>query len=94
MRRAVVAAVLALAFPSGAAARMDVPPGFKVEAFARGVPHPSNLAFDRAGRLWITSAEHQTASGDGVWMVPRRGARPRHVVARALQRARTALARR
>ena len=80
MRRAVVAAVLALAFPSGAAARVDVPPGFRVEGFARGVPHPSNLAFDRAGRLWITSAEHLTASGDGVWMVPRRGARPRHVV--------------
>lgn len=84
MRRAAAFAVLGLAlgFPGRADARIDVPPGFKLEGFARGIPHPSNLAFDPTGRLWLTSAEHVTASGDGVWMVPRRGARPRHVVRR------------
>jgi glucose/arabinose dehydrogenase len=84
MRRAAAFAVLALALciPGGAAARVDVPPGFKVETFARGIPHPTNLAFDPTGRLWVTSAEHVTARGDGVWMVPRRGARPRQVVRR------------
>jgi glucose/arabinose dehydrogenase len=82
MRRAAVLAVLALAFPAAAPAQVRVPAGFEVESYARGVPHPSNLAFDPSGRLWVTSAEHVTARGDGVWMVPRRGARPRHVVRR------------
>jgi glucose/arabinose dehydrogenase len=82
MRRAAVLVVLALAFPAAASAAVDVPRGFKVERYARGVPHPSNLTFDPQGRLWVTSAEHVTARGDGVWMVPRRGTRPRHVVRR------------
>jgi glucose/arabinose dehydrogenase len=73
-------AVLALLFPAAAEARIDVPAGVKVERFARGIPHPSNLAFDPSGRLWVTSAGHLTARADGVWMVPRRGVRPRHVV--------------
>ncbi len=84
MRRLVpliVAAALALA-PAAAEARIDVPAGFKVERFARGIPHPSNLAFDGRRRLWVTSAGHLAARADGVWMVPRRGARPRHVVRR------------
>jgi glucose/arabinose dehydrogenase len=74
--------LVALAWPTAAEARIDVPPGFKVERFARGIPHPSNLAFDGRGRLWVTSAGHLAARADGVWMVPRRGARPRHVVPR------------
>jgi glucose/arabinose dehydrogenase len=84
MRRAAAVVVLAflLGLPSAAAARVDVPPGFEVEGFARGIPHPSNLALDPQARLWVTSAEHVTARGDGVWMVPRLGARPRHVVRR------------
>src|SRR5215212_6048848 len=32
------------------------------------------------GRLWATSAGVQAAAADGVWLVPRRGARPRQVV--------------
>ena len=82
MRRAAALAVLALAFPGAAEARVRVPDGFEVQRFARGIPHPSNLAFDGRGRLWATSAGHLTARADGVWMVPRRGARPRHVVRR------------
>ena len=82
MRRAAAVVFLALALPAVAEARVDVPAGVKVERFARGIPHPSNLAFDPGGRLWVTSAGHVTARADGVWMVPRRGARPRHVVRR------------
>src|ERR671915_559414 len=84
MRRAAVLFVLAavVALPRAAEARIDVPPGVEVERFARGIPHPSNLAFDGRGRLWVTSAGHLAARADGVWMVPRRGARPRHVVRR------------
>jgi glucose/arabinose dehydrogenase len=82
VRRAAVLLVLALAWPAAAEAAVRVPPGMEVERFARGIPHPSNLAFDESGRLWATSAGHVTARADGVWMVPRRGAEPRHVVRR------------
>jgi glucose/arabinose dehydrogenase len=82
VRRAIAVLLIALAFPAAAEARIDVPAGVKVERFARGIPHPSNLAFDARGRLWVTSAGHLTARADGVWMVPRRGAQPRHVVRR------------
>jgi glucose/arabinose dehydrogenase len=57
-----------------------VPDGVKLQRFASGIPNPSNLAFDARGRLWATSAGVQTAAADGVWMLRRRGARPRQVV--------------
>ena len=71
-------AAAALAGPANA--RVRVPRGVTLERYAAGIPHPSNLAFDRRGRLWVTSAGVYTAPSDGVWMVPRRGARPRQVV--------------
>ena len=52
----------------------------RAQAFARGVPHPSNLAFDARGRLWATSAGNLADPADGVWLVRRRGARPQQVV--------------
>ena len=82
MRRVAALCLVALAFPGVAEAAVEVPAGVKVQRFARGIPHPSNLAVDPNGRLWVTSAGHLTARSDGVWMVPRRGARPRHVVRR------------
>jgi glucose/arabinose dehydrogenase len=46
---------------------------------ASGVPFPTNLAFDRQGRLWVSSAAGgSNPSTDGVWYVAH-GA-PRHVV--------------
>lgn len=48
----------------------------RVQGFARGIPSPTNLAFDRRGRLWVSSASYDTAPSDGVWLVRRRGARP------------------
>src|SRR3954454_1049908 len=81
MRRllAIIVLVLLAAAPA-AAARVRVPPGVKLQRYAAGIPNPSNLAFDARGRLWATSAGVYTAASDGVWMLPRRGARPRQVV--------------
>ena len=45
---------------------------------ASGIPFPTNLAFDRRGRLWVTSGTSGTNPSDGVWYVPP-GGRPRHV---------------
>ena len=71
---------MVLAAAPAAAARVRVPAGVKLERYATGIPNPSNLAFDDRGRLWATSAGVQAAGADGVWLVPRRGARPRQVV--------------
>jgi glucose/arabinose dehydrogenase len=81
MRRlfAVVLLVLLAAAPA-AAARVRVPAGVELQRYAKGIPNPSNLAFDARGRLWATSAGVQAAAADGVWIVPRRGARPRQVL--------------
>ena len=81
MRRslAVLLLVLLAAAPV-AAARVRVPAGVELQRYAKGIPNPSNLAFDGRGRLWATSAGVQAAATDGVWLVPRRGARPRQVV--------------
>jgi hypothetical protein len=48
----------------------------RAQGFARGLPHPSNLAFDARGRLWATSAGNVSDPADGVWLVRRRGAPP------------------
>ena len=82
MRRLLVVLLLALvtAAPPPAAARVRVPAGVEMQRYAKGIPNPSNLAFDARGRLWATSAGVQAAAADGVWLVPRRGARPRQVV--------------
>jgi glucose/arabinose dehydrogenase len=69
-----------LAVAPAAAARVRVPAGVELQRYASGIPHPSNLTFDGRGRLWATSAGVQAAAADGVWIVPRRGARPRQVV--------------
>ena len=74
----VLLAVLAAA--PAASARVRVPAGVKLERYAAGIRNPTNLAFDARGRLWVTSAGVETAASDGVWMVTRRGARPRQVV--------------
>jgi glucose/arabinose dehydrogenase len=52
----------------------------RLRPVADGVPQPTNVTFDRRGRLWITSSGYKPAAGDGVWFVPRPGASPVHVV--------------
>src|SRR5215203_7138727 len=79
-RRLAIALLVLLAAAPAAAGSVRVPAGVKLQRYAKGIPNPSNLAFDGRGRLWVTSAGVQAAAADGVWLVPRRGARPRQVV--------------
>jgi glucose/arabinose dehydrogenase len=74
---AVVATALLL--PASASA-IRAPQGFRVSTVASGLGQPTNVAFDGRGGIWLTSSGHTTASSDGVWYLPRPGARPRHVV--------------
>jgi glucose/arabinose dehydrogenase len=76
----VLAVILGAALVHAASAALRVPRGVTVTTVARGVPFPSNLAFDPRGRMWLTSASYGPHGGDGVWFVRRRGASPRHVV--------------
>jgi glucose/arabinose dehydrogenase len=72
---AACAAAVAVALLASAPAGAQRP-----HPYARGVPEPTNLAFDDRGRLWVTSGGHVTARSNGVWLVRRRGARPVQVV--------------
>jgi glucose/arabinose dehydrogenase len=78
--RALTVAVLVLvpAVPADAAIR--APKGIGVQNVARGLGHPTAIAFDPAGGIWTTSAQYGVTGSDGVWYVKRRGARARHVV--------------
>lgn len=46
---------------------------------ARGIPFATNVVFDPAGGMWVTSGAGGENASDGVWYVPK-GGRPRHVV--------------
>ena len=80
MRRAILFAVLAVVLVVPADAAIRGPRGVKVQSVARGLGHPTAIAFDGAGRIWTTSAQYGVSPSDGVWLVKRRGVRPRHVV--------------
>ena len=53
---------------------------------AKGIPFATNVVFDPAGGMWVTSGAGGANGTDGVWYVPK-GGKPRHVV----HRLRTAL---
>jgi glucose/arabinose dehydrogenase len=77
------AAVLALAMSlaalfAAAPAGATLPGGGQI--VAAGVPNATNIAFDPAGGIWLTSGAGASASSDGVWYVPRAGARAVHVI--------------
>jgi glucose/arabinose dehydrogenase len=44
------------------------------------IPFPTNIAFDPAGGMWVTSGAGGPQASDGVWYVPKGGHRARHVV--------------
>jgi glucose/arabinose dehydrogenase len=46
---------------------------------AKGIPFATNVVFDPAGGMWVTSGAGGSNPSDGVWYVPR-GGKPRHVV--------------
>jgi glucose/arabinose dehydrogenase len=66
-------ALLALALlPAGAHAATP-------KVVAKGIPWATNVVFDPAGGMWVTSGAGGGNPSDGVWYVPN-GGRPRHVV--------------
>ena len=86
MRRlGLIACLLALAGLAGCGhashvTQIQVPEGFRVTTVASGAGQPTNLAFDRRGGMWTTSAAYDRTPSDGVWLTPRPGARPVHVI--------------
>jgi glucose/arabinose dehydrogenase len=46
---------------------------------ASGLPFPTNVTFDRRGKLWVTSGSRGKQPTDGVWYLPGGGGEPRHV---------------
>ena len=52
------------------------PDGWRASVFATGVKHASGFAFDREGRLWVTTSAAADHRSDGVYVVARAGAQP------------------
>jgi glucose/arabinose dehydrogenase len=61
-------------------AGLSGPSGLQATVFARGLPLMSAFAFDARGRLWVTVSGANTHGSDGVFVVPRAGAKPVRVV--------------
>jgi len=59
---------------------LRAPAGLHASVYARGITHVSAFAFDGRGRLWATASGASTHAGDGVFVVPRPGARAVRVV--------------
>ena len=80
MKRALAVLVtLAAAAPAGAA--YHVPRGVRVTTAVSNVPFASNLVFDPAGGIWMTSGAGGANPSDGVWYAPRGTHRARQVIA-------------
>jgi hypothetical protein len=78
IRRALaVAVVLAVAAAAVLVATAPATPG---QLDAAGILYATNVAVDARGGMWVTSGAPFHEAGDGVWYVPRAGARPIHVI--------------
>jgi glucose/arabinose dehydrogenase len=71
-RRLLLIGALAAALPATASAASP-------KVVARGIPLATNVVFDPAGGMWVTSGAGGADASDGVWYVPK-GGKPRHVV--------------
>jgi glucose/arabinose dehydrogenase len=49
-------------------------------ATVAAIPFPTNIAFDPAGGMWVTSGAGAAQASDGVWYVPKGSHQARHVV--------------
>jgi len=56
------------------------PAGLKATVYAHGPTTTAAFAFDPQGRLWVSAAGLETHAQDGVYMIPRPGARARKIV--------------
>jgi glucose/arabinose dehydrogenase len=81
MKRRALALAVVLATTPAVAARAAATP----TVVAKGIPFATNIAFDPAGGMWVTSGAGAVNASDGVWYVPP-GGKPRHVI-RGLQTA-------
>ena len=82
MRGMLLIGAATLASVTGAAPTraITVPAGVRYATVARGVGTPTNIAFDPAGGMWITSGAGGPLASDGVWYVRRPGMTPVHAV--------------
>src|SRR3954466_16163928 len=71
-RRLLLIGALAAALPATASAASP-------KVVARGIPFATNVVFDPAGGMWVTSGAGGSNASAGVWSVPK-GGKPRHVV--------------
>ena len=71
-RPLLVLALLAALGPTAATAATP-------KVVAKGIPFATNVVFDPAGGMWVTSGAGGENGSDGVWYVPK-GGKPRHVV--------------
>jgi glucose/arabinose dehydrogenase len=65
-----------LALPAPASAAISPAPDLVI----KGIPNATNVAFDPAGGMWVTSGGNYRTPSDGVWHVPQGATKPRHVV--------------
>ena len=86
---AVAAAGLAFGSTSGSAASgqltsigagLQGPSGLRATVYATGLANVSAFALDAKGRLWVTTSAASDHTSDGVYLVPRAGARPVKVI--------------
>jgi glucose/arabinose dehydrogenase len=56
------------------------PAGLKATVYATGLRHVSAFAFDAEERLWATTSAASDHSNDGVYLIPRPGAKPVKVI--------------
>jgi glucose/arabinose dehydrogenase len=70
---------LALALAAAAAVLPAAAQAAAPKVVARGIPFATNIVFDPAGGMWVTSGAGGSNPSDGVWYVPK-GGKPRHVI--------------
>jgi glucose/arabinose dehydrogenase len=83
----VLGALLVASSTAGAATRLvsigaglQGPKGLHATVYATGLPHVSAFALDGTGRLWVTTSAAAGHGADGVFVIPKAGAKPVKVI--------------
>jgi glucose/arabinose dehydrogenase len=56
------------------------PTGLRASVYASGLAHVSAFALDGQGRLWVTTSAATGHGADGVYLIPKAGAKPVRVI--------------